>query len=173
MRKVVSLFLLVIILVSTVGYFPVFKLEQWKIRTSMKHKIEAKIPLRLLHVIKFSDYEEIKWIREGKEFMIGDRMYDIVRTDPKNSLKFYCIDDIQETKLFSNLSEKVNLQTQDPNLPLNKSAKSILDQNYLNEPTVFISFTKPYPVLGEKMTIPYINNYCSVTLLSDSPPPVR
>ena len=138
----------------------------------MKHKIKSNIPQKSLHTIQFDHYDEILWIREGKEFMLGDRLYDIVKSDPNNPLTLYCIDDIQETKLFSHLTKEVNKQTQDPNQPLNKLAKVLLDQAYHFEDFNTSYFGKPELITEQKSVIAYVNNYSSVHLQPDNPPPV-
>lgn len=65
MRQVASTILLAVMLVLTVGYFPLFKIEQWKVRSAMKHRIESQIPEKLLIKVSFDKAEDIIWIREG------------------------------------------------------------------------------------------------------------
>ena len=103
--------------------------------------------------------------------MLGDHLYDIVRKDSKEPLTFYCINDMQESDLFSHLHKEVEKQTQDPNHPLNKSAKVILEFTYLIESAVFTPMDILYNEKAKKVSLKYINNYTSIQLSPESPPP--
>lgn len=114
-RMLISGLLICSIVICNVGYFPLFKLEQAKIRKAIKHKIKNSIPENQLHEFRFKHpATDVIWTREGKEFRLHDRMYDIVRSKREgNFTVFYCVNDVEETVLFAHLDDFVKKYMQD------------------------------------------------------------
>ena len=66
---------------------------------------------------------------EENEFIYYDKLYDIVKkkTEGNNTI-FYCINDIQEEKLFADLNEHIKRNT-DQNLPAGKQGAPAKDKS--------------------------------------------
>lgn len=116
-----------ILLAHLVGYYPIFKIEQWRIRTAVKEKIKNAIPETELHCIvvaKTSSSIEMDWFEEN-EFYYEGSMYDIVRSVTcEDSIYYYCIQDDEEGKLFSHLDELIKQQfDQGAEKPIQTTAK--------------------------------------------------
>lgn len=92
------------------GVYIIFKMEQSKIRTSIKHQIKSGIPENELHVFSLSveEYQQLNWVRKDKEFSLQTNMYDIVRKqNTKDSIFLFCVNDKEEAVLFARLDEMV------------------------------------------------------------------
>lgn len=103
-----------VLLAISVGIFPVFKMKQYAIRKEIKRRIKSAIPESELHTLTFLSPEtDVEWVREGKEFIFGTRMYDVVHKKIKgDSTVFQCINDKEETVLFANLDDFVQKELQ-------------------------------------------------------------
>jgi hypothetical protein len=170
MRNVISIVFIAMILVSTVGHFPLFKMEQMEVQAKMRKKIKSGIPHHKLCTINFSSNETIRWIKKGKEFILRNQLYDVVRKDPQQPFTFYCLNDTEESKLFAKLQYEVNKETKDQNHPLNIFAKLILELTYTIEDLDFNPHS-PTVDLDKKINFNFINNYSSIYLPLDSLPP--
>jgi hypothetical protein len=122
-----SLLVLSILLLSMSGYYPIFKLEQWKIRKEVKKRMKESLPLEDLVCVSSQNADEIEWEEEGKEFRYKGQMYDIVYVENMGSMShYYCIHDEEETGLFVQLDELVKKQMDDLETPIGKTAKNLL-----------------------------------------------
>jgi hypothetical protein len=103
-----------VLLAVSVGMFPVFKMKQYVIRKEIKRRIKNSIPEEELHVLTFHSPEsDVEWVREGKEFILGDRMYDVVHQEIKgDSTVFHCVNDKEEAILFAHLEDYVQKELQ-------------------------------------------------------------
>ncbi len=113
MKQVVSLFLLVIMLFQSVGYFVAFKLRQSEIRREIKLHLLAGIPDEKLVLLKIPDSltklpnSQFRWLHKG-EFRFGGQLYDIARSvNHHGETWFYCIADKKETHLMTELDNQV------------------------------------------------------------------
>lgn len=92
------------------GVYIIFKMEQSKIRTSIKHQIKSGVPESELHVFSLSleEYEQLNWVRKDKEFSSQKNMYDIVKKqNTRDSIFLFCVNDKEEAILFTRLDEMV------------------------------------------------------------------
>lgn len=94
------------------------------IRTRVKTSIKEGVPESDLHIIEFTSHNDIPWTRENKEFKIDDQFFDIVRVDSNNNLKFFCVNDVEETILFAKLDQYVNKHLND-NTPFRRVRKIV------------------------------------------------
>jgi hypothetical protein len=128
MKKTASIFLLLLLLLNTAGYFPLFRYLQSEIRSEVKTRIKLGVPEQQLCRIVFDDEASVDWVKDGKEFRLDNRMFDVVRTETsRGKLIFYCINDLQEEALFAGLDEIIKKQMNDPRDTHGKSAKTIAD----------------------------------------------
>jgi hypothetical protein len=118
-----------IILISIVGYFPLFKLQQWKIRNEIESKIENASLKETLSLISIPSCNatEIEWEEINKEFKYKGSMYDVVYFETKGyRTDYYCIKDGDETKLCSYLDEMVKKQMDENPNPIGSTGNNIL-----------------------------------------------
>jgi len=131
-HQICSLSLSLTLLINSIGYYPLYKLKQWEIHTEMKSLIKASLSNEKLKCISISDTNssELHWEWEWEaeqEFTYKDNRYDVVRTEVKDHIThYYCIQDTEETKLFSQLEKKVERQMNDEKSPLQKNTKKLL-----------------------------------------------
>ena len=134
MKKAISIALLFLFVYQTLGYFVIFKILQANIRHEIKEKIESSLSEDQLEIITIKTDEEnqIEWVREGKEFIYKNKMYDVVRKKEKdNTIKYFCLNDKKEEELFANLDDIVRKNPQN-----DKNIKNILSKvvnNYFFE----------------------------------------
>jgi uncharacterized protein (UPF0333 family) len=112
LKKIFSLVFLIIVLFNVVGYFIVFKVEQFQVKSEIKSAIRAGLSTEALVIINIdkSDAGSIEWMEFGEEFRFKDNLYDVVKyTETKKTITYYCINDSREESLFSNLTEHINI----------------------------------------------------------------
>ena len=115
------------ILAGAIGFYPLFKVLQYKTRREIKMRIKQGVPEEELHMITFAPGEQIDWVREGKEFRYKDNMYDIVRTgNSKDTVIYYCVNDTEEKVLFSTLDELVKKDMNEKSGATNNPSKHLL-----------------------------------------------
>lgn len=115
----------------------VFRHEQAYIRRSIKHQIKAGIPEDELHFFGLSlkEYEDLEWERPNKEFRLGTRMFDVVRSEINgDSIRIFCVNDQEEALLFVHLDQilkkRMGEESNTPDSPINRVTK-ILKLVYL------------------------------------------
>ncbi len=175
MKNTLSGFLVIVFLFNLFGYFPAYKLAQYKIRKEMKAVLKQKIPANelIIFTIRADKLNSLHWTKKNKEFRHQDQMFDVVSMENKDGLVYLrCINDRQESKLFAHLEEFVSKQMGQGKNPLSQTAKLILKKinatKYL--PLGFFLFLKPEIPMVSGNSIPFIA-YCNVTLDILSPPP--
>ena len=126
-HRIISVFIIGLILTYTVGYFPIYKLEQGRIATEIKTRIKKSVPVDELHLITFTSLREIVWIKPGKEFKLGNHLYDVVQdVSEKGKISYLCINDVEESLLFARLDELVSRLMDNDGNPIHKSGKQIV-----------------------------------------------
>ena len=106
--------LLFLMLFQQAGYLVIFKARQYQIRKEIKHRIKAGVPENELILLKIPQALEksrnpVFQRIHAREFRYDGKMYDIVRSQVNGDTTwYYCIADVQETRLFANLEELVN-----------------------------------------------------------------
>lgn len=107
--RILSLVMISVFTMGIVGYFPIFKLEQYRIRKEIKTQIKNKIPISELHTFRFKNpTSDVIWIRPQIEFRLNGHMYDVVHEKKyKTFTEFKCVNDTEETILFANLDQAV------------------------------------------------------------------
>jgi len=172
MKKLVSVILLILFLFNSAGYYLVFKINQNKIRSQIKTEIKLSLNTNELKKITFSFFEikSINWVKENKEFIYKNNMYDVVKSEKTDTgVTFYCIDDKQEKELFANLDEHINTHSATNNKK-NKTHKNSLDSFF----KLYYSIKKSEKIFLNEEAIFYFSKnriYASNSLEIDSPPP--
>ncbi|MBI4535318.1 MAG: hypothetical protein HY708_03505 [Ignavibacteriae bacterium] len=108
-KKGFALIFLAVYLYNIVGYLAVFGVLQYRVKQEIKQVIKASVPADELIVIAVKEGEEyiLDWI-EDHEFRLNGKLFDIVRQQVSSDTTYYfCINDVQEEKLFENLDEHV------------------------------------------------------------------
>jgi hypothetical protein len=104
LKKVIALILLFFILFVNNGYYLYFKYLQYSIRLEVRREIEngrQNENLSLI-IISFANNEKINWTEKGREFKYKGAMYDVVKTQIENGIKYYyCFNDVKEKNLIS------------------------------------------------------------------------
>lgn len=113
------------------GFFISFTVIRDQIRSEIKRKIENSLNDEQLEVIILPS-EKIKssvnWVREDKEFIYHNKMYDVVRKKEENGKTIYfCLNDKKEEKLFADLDDHVR-----KNLSQNGRLKQIISKSISN-----------------------------------------
>ncbi|MGB8192069.1 MAG: hypothetical protein WCF67_09125 [Chitinophagaceae bacterium] len=105
MRKVATILLLFVMFINQVGYYFLCNYQQYQVRQQMKRELLANLPEAQLDIVIVEDSEKpILWEEEGREFYLGDEMYDVVRQEKKNGKTYiYCINDKKEKQLLDHL----------------------------------------------------------------------
>lgn len=153
-----------------VGYYPVFRALQYRVRQDIKLRIKRRVPEGQLHEIAPLSEGELEWVRPGKEFRYKDNMYDVVRTGLKHGRTvYYCINDKEEKALFTTLDELVKDQVNEKNSSHSKASKSfhkIFFNLFFSSPiygSFYLSVKEINFVFSEAYSDPYLQR--------KSPPP--
>lgn len=106
MKRVFSIFLLILFAFNIGGFLFLFSIQRFQIRKELKKEIKKNLPLGSLAKITITsdNKDQVFWEHES-EFCYLGIMYDVVKkveTDTQETV-YYCITDIQETKLFKKL----------------------------------------------------------------------
>lgn len=108
---------MLLFLYSALGYIPCFFVKQNFIRKEIKLQKKNSVPEKELASFVFTktEFANLKWEKENKEFHYGNSMYDIVKTatDKKGNIILHCINDKQEKQLFTNLEDLVRKNSSD------------------------------------------------------------
>jgi hypothetical protein len=126
-KKLISILLLFVFWISSIGYFHVFRLMQSEIRHSIKSQLEQGVPEKDLVRISFQGTEKPDWVREGKEFRHQGRMYDIVRSGCEDGKTvFYCIDDRKESLLVARMEKLLRESNGDDKSPSSTTSQILI-----------------------------------------------
>lgn len=130
----------------------------------MKQIIRSGINEKKLELFNFNTDiyvnppHNFKWMKLNKEFLLGNKMYDIVRTEISyTGLKFYCINDVQEELLVNNF-QKLNYDINSSSIPQKKATLKTIQFNLL----LYICKFWGYPFFNsetEKLYFFYKSNY--------------
>ena len=72
----------------------------------MRRRILEGVPDSYLLVIEKTD--AIEWVEKGRELMLGDEMYDVIKTKTdKGKTYLYCLNDKEETQVLKKFSKAV------------------------------------------------------------------
>ena len=169
-----SALLLSIFLFNIIGYYFLFKIQQYEVRKEIKSKIKNNVPENDLILLSFhpssKEYSEIEWIK-NHEFRYKGQLFDIVRLarDNDGTIRYKCINDKQEEILFENLDEWVqkHMESESNSDPSSKNILKLFSIVYFSSTQVY--FLEQNTTLSLKSD--YIFHYSSPALEIISPPP--
>ena len=142
LKKIVAISLLLTLLFAYGGYWIVFKLQQYNIRSEVKQAIKNGISEDEIRTFVLADLEklppnEFAWIH-AKEFKLNGAYFDVIRTENKgDSVLLFCFHDLKESQLFAGLDHIIAMKMGEHEpLQKNKSTlNSFLESLFLNQPT--------------------------------------
>ncbi|OFY83859.1 MAG: hypothetical protein A3F72_07620 [Bacteroidetes bacterium RIFCSPLOWO2_12_FULL_35_15] len=173
MKKIAALFLLSIFLFNTVGFYFVFRAEQYLVKSEVQNKIKSGFDPSELEAVTINKDKlaDVQWLKHGKEMFYNNQMYDIVKsTETSSTITFYCINDTKEKALLSKLENHINTHVVSSNPTKNDSSKKIIDTVI----KLYFSNQMSFSVFQSESTIHYfISNliYTPALLEITSPPP--
>jgi hypothetical protein len=130
-KSVLSFLFIAFLLWNYLGFFTYFQIEKYAVKKAIKLKLKQSVAEDELFIFEFTAAESKNLIwYEAHEFGYKNVMYDIVYVDTlqNGSLRYSCVSDLQETKLFAQLDQQVNQQVNDENqLPI-ANWKSVINQ---------------------------------------------
>ncbi len=145
-KRIFSLILIFCISFTVAGYYPFFKMLQYRVRQEIKHRIKSGLNKSDLQVITFRKQDKIDWVRPGKEFRLDGQFYDVVRKEIiDGNLIFHCINDEQEKILFATLDQMVKGNLNDGQTTEGQTALllcKIFTETYFIKDTTFLFYTK-------------------------------
>ncbi|MBP6391334.1 MAG: hypothetical protein KA175_03610 [Flavobacteriales bacterium] len=95
------------------GFLASFEWQRRAVKQEIKMRLKAGVPQdeRTSFQVTEAQYAALDWVKPEREFRSNGRFYDVVelRTQADGTLLLSCIDDRQETELFVQLSDLVEL----------------------------------------------------------------
>ena len=122
MKKAAVISLLVVFLFNSMGYYIVFKAEQWQIKSEVRSQIRSGFEndSQLKITISRAEFSSIELNDNGQEINYKGHLYDIARiSETANTITYYCINDSKEESLFATLDQHIN-----SNVAANKPVKN-------------------------------------------------
>ena len=145
LKKLFASILLLVFVYTLFGYYPVFLFLQNNIKKEIKSRIKLAVPdseLQLI-IVNESNIAQVKWF-DKNEFLLDGNLYDVVRIENNKQGEpvYYCINDKQEMKLFTNLGKLIqNAFDGKTNNKKNQSPVKNLVKDYLpNSSITFYNF---------------------------------
>lgn len=157
------------------GFIIVFKIEQAQIRKNIKQQLKAGIPDDKLHFFGLSrtEYAELDWVRQDKEFRMGKEMFDVVRSETfDDSIHLHCVNDTEETQLFAHLEEIIQKKReQQSNVPKSPISKVVKALKLVYVPNTFANAIDIYDLKLSSLFAEMNASYASPYLKVLTPPP--
>lgn len=101
MKRAGSIFFLIILFHTQIGYYGQFLILRWQLRREARAAWLASLPDSRFEAISLEEVNTSgKWEEAGEEFSLRDQLYDVIRqrnVDGKTWL--YCLDDERESRL--------------------------------------------------------------------------
>ncbi|MBK8340958.1 MAG: hypothetical protein IPK99_13590 [Flavobacteriales bacterium] len=106
-------FPLLVLMASQLGHLASFEWKRKAVRKEIKLRLKAGVPQdeRTSFQVTEAQYASLDWVKPQREFRSNGRFYDVVElhVQADGSFLLSCVDDRQETALFAELSELVDL----------------------------------------------------------------
>lgn len=175
-KRIIYISIVALFLLQIGSYFPVFKIKQWAIRKDIELIIKKNVNNKDLKLISIPTNYPLKWEREGREFWFEGNLYDIIRSEIKDSTThYYCLNDAKETELTNDyagiIQKQLNSTTNTEGSCLDDYFKEII-KIYFPHPVIdstqYVEFSAPKHL---KIPIPYRCFYTSLSINLIDPPP--
>ncbi|MEN9400841.1 MAG: hypothetical protein RL632_1944 [Bacteroidota bacterium] len=102
--------LFLVLIIQLIGFTAYFEVSHYLIRKEVKSIIKQGVPEenRVIFTFTSAQMNSLQWVKKN-EFRLGKRMYDVIETKTlaNGTTELQCISDIQEERLFANLSFSV------------------------------------------------------------------
>ncbi len=137
---------------------------QLQIKKEIKTKIKMGLnPSDITSItITKSDLKDIKWLKEGKEMIYNNKLYDIIRVEKNHkSLTYHCIEDKREAELYAQLENHINTHVA-TNKPPKKSFPLKKVDNVIK---LFFSSEKSF----SSIPVTTISQLSTITILYERP----
>ena len=110
MRRLTTISLLFIFILSQSGYYLFYKFQQQEIRKTVREKIHSGKKIQVLtEVDEQNSGISLTWQEEGEEFILNGKMYDVVCHEKVNGRDIlYCYEDKEEDNLESAFADIYN-----------------------------------------------------------------
>ena len=172
MKKFLAFILLALFIYQIIGFVPVFLMERMIVRKEIKKMIKASVPQHELTVFHFTEaeFDALQWVKPGKEFILNDKMFDIVRkSESSGNITVHVINDTQERQLFADLDDQVNRQadsspSSEAGIKLCKLFNSAIHESCGANITPGFTYI-------ESNSFPFVENFASISSPIDIPPP--
>lgn len=175
MKKIFSIFFIIIIIFQSVGVISLLKIQQTYIKNTVKSRIKSGIPaaehlLFTFHKNDIADNSDDLQFIHSKEFRYKGEMYDVLnKVEKADSVVYTVIHDPKETGLFAKLDKYVNddLENNPFQKQLTRNIKNLLFAVYL-----LVSYEELQTTYNLFSVYNYYNNH-EITryLRPNSPPP--
>jgi hypothetical protein len=116
-RKLLTLFLLLIVLMQVMGYYIVFRLRQLELQTEVKIYLRSHANDRHLTYFEFDTRngqvvnEQFQWA-EKNEFQFAGKMYDVINLHVQGGkMLLSCLEDKKETELIKSFGASQQQQS--------------------------------------------------------------
>ncbi len=135
--------LFVLLVIQLIGFTAYFEVSHYLIRKEVKSIIKQGVPKnnRVVFIFTSTQMNSLQWVKKN-EFRRGKRMFDVIktRTLANGEIELQCISDLQEERLFENLSFSVGRNMGDDNqsTPYTTLFKIIQTPALLNEPSKIV-----------------------------------
>jgi hypothetical protein len=172
-KQIISIILLFLLIAPAVVTYTWIQQRKRAVKKEVKWKMIAGIDKKELVLLKFSKTEtttELKW-KHSKEFEFNNQMYDIVdKITTKDSVKYWCWWDFEETKLNQQLSKLlVNVYQND--IPTKEKQSQII-QFYKSLFFEQVVAWQPFLAIRSFYNNSCINNFYHYLFIKlDTPPP--
>ncbi|MDP4662240.1 MAG: hypothetical protein NWS74_01130 [Salibacteraceae bacterium] len=107
--RIAGLLFAALLLLQSQGPWLIFKVQQFALRSEIKHQIKAGIPhhdlvrIAIANAWETEKNDRIEW-EHSKEFRFDGEWYDVVKSEAKlDSTVYFCIHDAKESHLFARL----------------------------------------------------------------------
>ncbi|MGZ4054856.1 MAG: hypothetical protein ACXVPU_19140 [Bacteroidia bacterium] len=175
MKKAGIILLLFVFLFNTIGYYIVFKAEQWQLQDEISAQIRSgsipdSDPRVTKIIINRSELKNEGISENDDEITYKEHLYDVAKViKNKTSITFYCINDTREESLLAGLDN--HIQTNVANLPVkdqgSKKATDTIIKVYFSTKAEF-SFAS---VSSDYAFSPVNSFYLSAQRQTATPPP--
>lgn len=171
MKKMVSIIFLSLLIMKIGGYFAFLLIQQDIFKEEAKERIIHLLPNTNLTKLSFSRYQfdKIDWQEIDKEFYFNGKLYDVVRSEIKNSNHIlHCLTDDAETEIYSEILQISKAHSDE--LPVKNTLISFLNllnlkytipQIFRFESQVISRFEKPmftnFKIIFSSIKLPFVS----------------
>ncbi len=121
LKKSYAILFLLILVIAQFGYYIYNMYQIHEAKETARLEILKQIPEQLLTKIQLQDNTGIQWEEEGREFILNNNMYDVVRIKHEGDKTYlYCYSDKNETGLLEKLESAIKENTDNSKDPKQK-----------------------------------------------------